>query len=192
VELNPVFYDKSLMLQQYGFGVAANLVAGALGFFIGSGIESAIYDDRAAQGTLKWSGVRYDHLHGAFYGSSAGVLLGSAMTVYFVGETDEEHGSFWATLAAGAVTTWAAYAVADLMGVQEKVSFAHFAPLLVIPSSGALAGFHLSRYWMDQKRHQEVEMKTTSNWHWEAPRLSLGLNDGEPSTRLDLLSLRFR
>ncbi len=155
-----IFRDPPLLLREYGFGMAGSLVAGALSFYIGSGIESAIYSSAARKGTLTFTGIRYDNYFGAFWGGSAGLLLGSALTTYFVGQTDEEDGGFWPTLLGTAVTTSGALALASWMGVKDDISMVPFIPLLAVPSLGGVLGFNVSRMFHDRKREGTIGGQT--------------------------------
>ncbi len=155
-----IFRDPPLLLREYGFGMAGSIVAGALSFYIGSGIESAIYSSAAHKGTLTFTGIRYDNYFGAFYGGSAGILLGSALTTYFVGQTDEEDGGFWPTLLGAAVTTSGALALASWMGVNDEIGMVPFIPLLAVPSLGGVLGFNVSRMFHDRKREGTIGGQT--------------------------------
>ncbi len=155
--VNPVFYDHSLMLNQYGIGILSGMLAGTLGFYIGNAFEGGIFGSRSHKGYLGFTGIRYEHKRGPFWGGGAGLLAGSAMAVFFVGDMDEEQGSVWWTLAGGAVTSAAAFALADMAGVQEKRGMLPFLPLLALPPAGAVGGYHVSRWFNDRKRHRILE-----------------------------------
>ncbi len=163
-----IFRDPPLLGREYGFGMAGSVVAGALGFYIGSGIESAIYSSKARKGTLTFTGIRYDNYFGAFWGGSAGILLGSALTTYFVGQTDEEDGGFWPTILGTAVTTSGALALASWMGVKDEIGIAPFIPLLAVPSLGGVLGFNVSRMFNDRKKEGTIGGQT--GLHFLPPR----------------------
>lgn len=151
-----VFQDSPLLLREYGFGILGSVVAGALSFYIGSGIESAIYGSDAHKGTLTFTGIRYDNQYGAFWGGATGILFGSGLTTYFIGETDEEDGGLFSTLFGTAVATGGAMAIASWMGVNDDIQWTPFIPLLAIPSVGGLVGFNVSRWFNDRKREHMV------------------------------------
>jgi hypothetical protein len=163
------FNDPPLLAREYSFGMAGSLVAGALSFYIGSGIESAFNGSKAHKGTLKFTGIRYDNYYGAFYGGATGLLLGSALTTYFVGQTDEEEGGFFSTLVGSALTTGGALALASWIGVNDEISMVPFIPLLALPSLGSVIGFNLSRMFYDRKREKTVG--TESAFHIRPPSL---------------------
>ncbi|HLP42788.1 MAG TPA: hypothetical protein VK465_14860, partial [Fibrobacteria bacterium] len=113
--------DWPLAARQYGFGIAGQAVAGALGFFIGSAIETAFEgEDNAHKGTLSFSEIRYDNFHGAFWGASMAGMLGSSLTVYFTGQSDEEDGGFFCTMVGAGLAGAGALYVAHLMGVNDE------------------------------------------------------------------------
>jgi hypothetical protein len=164
-----------------------SVVGGALLFYIGNAMEGAIFDDRSEKGYLSFTGIRYDHLRGPFWGGGTGVLFGSALTVFFVGDTDEEPGSVLWTLFGGALTTAAAFGLADLAGVQEEKGWLPFVPLLTLPPVGAVAGYQVSRWFNDRKRRKAVE--TASGW--QPPRLAWAPTARGLSLRLDALNFSF-
>jgi hypothetical protein len=189
---NPVFYDRPLLTRQYGFGMLTGLVAGALGFYIGNAFEGAIFGGDSHKGYLNFTGIRYDHWRGPFYGGATGLYVGSALTVYFVGEMDEEQGSLFWTLTGGAVTTVAAFALADAAGVQQERGLLPFLPLLALPPSGALVGYHVSRWFNDKKRRELTEEPRSSGLMIHPPRLGMvPARDGGMAMRLDALNLTF-
>lgn len=186
---NPVFYDHPLLLRQYGFGIAGSLVAGALGFYIGNAFDGAFFHSRAREGYLSFTGIRYDNWSGPFYGGGSGIILGSVLTVFFLGETDEEQGSiFWTTLG-GVATTAAAFALADWAGVHENGhQLLPFIPLLTIPTTGAVAGYHVSRWFNDKKRRRITEPNAALLL---PPRLAIAPRADGLTLRLDALNLSF-
>ena len=191
---NPVFYDRPLLARQYGFGVLSGLVAGALGFYIGNAFEGAIFGGDSHKGYLNFTGIRYEHNRGPFWGGGTGLYLGSALTVYFMGEMDEEQGSLWWTLAGGAVTTAAAFVLADAAGVQEERGLLPFVPLLTLPSAGALTGYHVSRWFNDKKRRELTEEPApkASGVMVHPPRVGmLPAREGGMVMRIDALNLTF-
>jgi len=183
-----VFNDKSLHLREYGFGVLGGVVTGALGFYIGSGLESAIQGKNAKNGTLEFTGIRYDHFHGAFYGGGAGLWLGSALTAYFVGAIDEEDGSTFWTLFGGAASTAAAMGLASALGVNDRIDWPAFLPLVALPSAGAVLGYNVSRYFRDKRR----AAVTGSTAGWQPPKVSLGWMDQHSALKVDALVWTFR
>jgi hypothetical protein len=187
---NPVFYDRPLLLKQYGFGVLGGLLAGSLGFYIGNAFEGAIFGKDSHKGYLSFSGIQYEHKRGPFWGGGTGLLLGSSLTVFFMGDMDEEQGSVFWTVAGGALTTAAAFALADAAGVQEKHGLVPFIPLLVLPSSGALAGYHVSRWFNDKKRRKLTE-PATSSATLHLPRFGMMPGREGMMMRLDAINLTF-
>jgi hypothetical protein len=187
---HPVFHDRPLLLKQYGYGVLGSVLAGALGFYIGNAFEGAIFGGDSHKGYLSFSGIRYEHQRGPFWGGGAGVLLGSGLTVFFMGDADEEEGSVWWTMAGGTLTTAAAFYLADVAKVQTKRSMVPFIPLLVLPSSGAVAGYHISRWFNDKKRREITEPAPTSAV-LHAPRLGMVPGPDGMILRVDALNLTF-
>lgn len=181
-----IFNDRSLAWREYGYGALGGLVAGTLGFFIGSGLESAIRGNKAKNGTLGFSGIRYDDFHGAFYGGCGALWVGSALTSYFTGAVDEEDGSAIWTLLGGAATTAAGMALASTLGVHDRVDWPAFIPLIALPATGATLAFNVSRYFNDRKR----ESRTAAGW--QAPRMQWGWNDQGSSLRVDALRWSFQ
>jgi hypothetical protein len=196
--LNPVFYDKPLMLKQYGYGMLASVVAGSFGFYIGNAFEGAIFGGHSRKGYLSFTGIRYEHSRsflgmpagGPFLGGFTGVYLGSALTVFFVGDMDEEQGGVWTTLAGGALTTAAAFALADVAGVQEERGMLAFVPLLALPSVGAVGGYHVSRWFNDRKRRRITE-PAADGPVLHAPKLGMAPGPDGMVMRLDALHLTF-
>ena len=186
---NSVFYDHQLVLRQYGSGVLASIVAGGLGFYIGNAFEGAIFGGDSHKGYLSFSGIRYEHKRGPFWGGGTGVLFGSALTVFFMGDTDEEEGSIWWTMAGGALTTAAAFYLADVAGVQEDRGMLPFIPLLALPSTGAVAGYHVSRWFNDKKRRSITEPASSAVLH--PPRVGMMPGRDGMIMRVDALNLTF-
>lgn len=181
-----LFNDPPLIAKEYGFGILGSVVAGALGFYIGSGIETAIVgESKAHKGTLTFTGIRYDNFKGAFWGGASGMVLGSALTTYFVGQTDEENGGFFATLAGTAAAAGGALYVAHLIGVNDDIDWKPFVPLLAIPSLGGTLGFNLSRWFSDRKRESVVSGQASVYLH--PPRL--GWSPGPDGDRLEISAL---
>lgn len=183
-----IFNDPPLAIQEYGYGVLGGVVAGALGFYIGSGLESAIRGNKANNGTLEFTGIRYDNFHGSFYGGGTGLWLGSALTAYFVGAIDEEDGGVLATLAGGALTTAAAMGLASALGVHESVDWPAMLPLIAVPASGAMLSFNISRYFRDQSRAKA----TAPTVGWQPSRLLLGYAGQASSFRFEALRWTFQ
>lgn len=185
-----LFNDPPLIAKEYGFGILGSVVAGALGFYIGSGIETAIEgESQAHQGTLSFTGIRYDNFYGAFYGGATGMILGSALTTYFVGQTDEENGGFFMTVLGTAAAAGGAFYVAHLMGVNDDIDWKPFIPLLAIPSFGGTLGFNVSRLWNDHKRETTVGKEASIRLH--APRLAWGRDAGGDRLEVRALNLTF-
>jgi hypothetical protein len=185
-----LFNDPPLIGREYGFSILGSVVAGTLSFYIGSGIETAIVGERRAhKGTLSFTGIRYDNFKGAFWGGSAGMVLGSALTAYFTGQTDEEDGGFFATLAGTTAAAAGAFYLASLMGVNDDVDWKPFMPLLAIPSLGGTLGFNLSRWFHDQEREKVVAKEAAVRLH--APDLALGIGPGGERVQLTALRLTF-
>jgi hypothetical protein len=192
---NAMFYDRPLMLRQYGFGVLASVVAGSLGFYIGNAFEGAIFGSRSHKGYLSFTGIRYEHKRGPFWGGGTGVFVGSALTVFFVGDTDEEQGSVLWTLAGGALSTAAAFALADVAGVQKERGMVAFLPLLALPPVGAVGGYHVSRWFNDKKRRSITEGAAAEAGSTgpvlHAPRLGMAPGPDGMILRMDALNLTF-
>lgn len=192
---NPVFYDNPLMARQYGYGMLAGIVAGTLGFYIGNAFEGAIFGTDSKKGYLSFTGVRYEHQRGPFWGGGTGLLFGSAMTVFFVGESDEEPGSVLWTVAGGALTTAAAFLLADAAGVQKERGMLAFVPLLALPPVGAVGGYHISRWFNDNKRRRITESvgsaTPASGPLLHAPRVGMAPGTDGMVLRLDALNLTF-
>jgi hypothetical protein len=179
--------DPPLIGREYGFGILGSVVASTLGFFIGSGLETAFMgESRAHKGTLSFTGIRYDNFKGAFWGGSTGMVLGSALTTYFTGQTEEENGGLFATLAGTTAAAAGAFYIASLMGVNDDVDWKPFIPLLVLPSLGGTLGFNVSRWFEDHKREEVVGQEAAIRLH--APSLALGL--GPRGERVELRALR--
>ena len=187
---NSVFYDHPLILRQYGFGIAGSIVAGALGFYIGNAFEGALYSHNSREGYLSFTGIRFDYQRGPFWGGGAGILLGGSLTAFFVGETDEEEGSILWTVLGGAATTALAFAVADLAGVQKagEHHVVPFIPLLILPTTGAVTGYQVSRWFNDKKRHKITEPSATLLL---PPRLAIAPRPDGMALRLDAINLSF-
>jgi hypothetical protein len=151
-------------------------------------MEGAIFDEDSEKGYLSFTGIRYKHLRGPFWGGGTGVLFGSALTVFFVGDSDEEQGSVLWTLFGGALTSAAAFGLADLSGVQEERGWLPFVPLLILPSTGAVVGYHVSRWFNDRKRRKAVE---TGAAGWQPPRIGLVPASQGLALRLDALNFSF-
>jgi hypothetical protein len=185
-----LFNDPPLMAREYGFGILGSLVAGALGFYIGSGIETAIEgESNAHQGTLGFTGIRYDNFYGAWYGGATGMVMGSALTTYFVGQTDEEDGGLFLTLVGAAAAAGGAFYIAHLMGVNDEIDWKPFIPLLAIPSMGGTLGFNVSRWFSDQAREKTVGGQTSIWMH--PPRLAWGRDAGGDRVEFRALNLTF-
>lgn len=185
-----LFNDPTLIAKEYGFGIVGSLVAGTLGFYIGSGIETAIVGDRRAhKGTLSFTGIRYDNFKGAFWGGATGMILGSALTTYFVGQTDEEDGGFFMTLLGTTAAAAGSYYVASLMGVNDEIDWKPFMPLLVIPSLGGTAGFNISRWYHDREREATVGKQASLRLH--APGLAWGRGPGGDRLEIRAVHLTF-
>jgi hypothetical protein len=173
-EAPKLFSSLPLLTKEYGFGVVGQAVAGALGFYIGSGIETAIVgDEDAHKGWLSFTGIRYDNFYGAFWGGVTGGLMGSAMTTYFIGQTEEDDGSLFWTIAGAAAAGAGAMYIASEMGVNESRDWKPFIPLLALPSVGGVVGFNVSRWFSDKKRARIVGPESAS-LHWQPPRLAVG------------------
>lgn len=185
-----LFPDASLAAREYVFGILGQTLAGALGFFIGSAIETAISgEDEAHKGTLSFTGIRYDNFYGAFWGGSMGALMGSSLTVYFTGQSDEEDGGLFWTLTGTALAGAGALYAAHLMGVNDDVDWKPFLPLLAIPSLGGVAGFNISRWFSDRKR--ESIMGPDAGLTLYPPRLAWGRTAEGDRFHLQALNLGF-
>jgi hypothetical protein len=189
-----VFADWPLVAREYGFSVAGSAVAGALGFYIGSGIETAISgEEDAHHGWLSFTAIRYDNFYGAFWGGVTGGLLGSSLTSYFVGQTDEEDGSLvWTMIGTGVAGAGALY-IASLLGANEEQDWPAFIPLVALPSMGGVAGFNISRWFSDRKRDATVKSEAAqSSLHWQAPRLGFASGRaGRPLLAVQALNFTF-
>jgi hypothetical protein len=188
-----LFNGPPLIAKEYGLGILGSVVAGALGFYIGSGIETAIEgESQAHQGTLSFTGIRYDNFYGAFYGGATGMILGSALTTYFIGQTDEEDGGFLMTVLGTTAAAGGAFYVAHLMGVNDDIDWKPFIPLLAIPSMGGTLGFNVSRWWSDHKRESTVgkESKEAAIW-LHPPRIAWGRDAGGDRLEVRALNLTF-
>jgi hypothetical protein len=186
----PLFNDYALAGRQYAFSIAGQAVAAALGFFIGSAIETAIVgEEEAHKGTLSFTGIRYDNGYGAFWGGSTGALLGSSLTVYFTGQSDEENGGyFWTLVGTGLAGAGALYA-ASAMGVNDDVDWKPFLPLLAIPGAGGVIGFNVSRWFNDRKR--ESIMGPDAGLRLHAPRFAWLPSPEGDRFQLQALNLSF-
>jgi hypothetical protein len=192
--VNPMFYDRPLMLRQYGYGVLTTVVAGSLGFYIGNAFEGAIFGNNSHKGYLGFTGIRYRHMRGPFWGGGTGLFVGSSLAVFFVGDMDEEQGSVLWTLAGGALSSAAAFALADAAGVQEKRGMLAFVPLLALPPLGAVGGYHMSRWFNDKKRHRLTEGTASvvpQGAVLHAPRFGFAPGPDGTTMRLDALNLTF-
>lgn len=185
--VNPMFYDKPLLARQYGVGVLSGVVAGAIGFYIGNAFEGAIFGDRSHKGYLSFTGIRYRHNRGPYWGGGSGILLGTAVGAFFTGEVDEEQGGILLTVAGGLLTTAAGFALADAAGVQEGRGLLPFVPLLVVPATGAVAGYEFSRWLNDRKRKRVLEGAALLH----PPRLAAMPGPDGMVLRLDALHLTF-
>lgn len=197
---NPIFYDKPLVLRQYGYGMLAGVVAGSLGFYIGNAFEGMIFGSNSRKGYLSFTGVRYEHSRrflgmpagGPFLGGSLGLLGGSAFTAFFVGDSDEEPGSILWTVAGGAVSTVAALALADAAGVGKDRGMLPFLPLVALPPIGAVGGYQVSRWFNDRKRRRVTEPGGEhSGVLLHAPRLGMAPGPDGMVMRLEALHLTF-
>lgn len=185
-----LFNDPQLVGKEYGFGILGSVVAGALGFYIGSGLETAFEGEaKAHKGTLSFSGIRFDNYKGAFWGGASGMILGSALTTYFIGQTDEEDGGLFLTLAGTAAAGAGALYIAHLAGVNDGIDWKPFIPLLAIPSLGGTLGFNVSRWFSDHKR-EEIVGHQASVW-LHAPGLAWGRSEGGDRLEVRALNLTF-
>lgn len=193
--INPIFYDHPLMLKQYGYGVLSGVLAGALGFYIGNAFEGAIFGGRSHKGYLSFTGIRYEHNRGPAWGGGIGLVAGSSLAVFFAGDMDEEQGSVLWTVAGGALTSAAAFALADLAGVQEDRGLLAFAPLLALPPLGAVGGYQISRWFNDKKRQRvtagEGSASLPQGPMLHAPRLGFAPGADGTMMRVDALNLTF-
>lgn len=185
-----LFPDYGLVGRQYAFGIVGQAVAGALGFFIGSAIETAIEgEEEAHKGTLSFTGIRYDNFYGAFWGASTGGLFGSSLATYFTGQSDEDDGGFfWTMVGTGIAGAGACYA-ATLMGVNDDVDWTPFIPLLAIPTAGGVVGFHVSRWFSDRKRERIMGPDAGLTLH--PPRLAWSPAPGGDRFHFQALNLSF-
>lgn len=186
----PLFNDYGVVAREYTLGVAGQVVAGALGFFIGSAIETAFAgEEEAHKGTLSFTGIRYDNFYGAFWGGTLGGFMGSSLTTYFTGQSEEEDGSyFWTLVGTGLAGAGGLYA-AHLMGVNDDVDWKPFVPLLAIPTAGGVLGFNLSRWFSDKKR--ESIMGPDAGLHLHAPRLGWAMTPTGERFQLQALNMSF-
>lgn len=185
-----LFNDPPLIAREYGLGILGSLVAGTLGFYIGSGLETAIVgESKAHKGTLAFTGIRYDNFQGAFWGGATGLVLGSALTTYFTGQTDEENGGFFATLLGTTAAAAGAFWAASLIGVNDDIDWKPFLPLLALPSAGGTLGFNVSRWFSDRARERAIGKEAAVRWH--APSLAWGYGSGGERVELRALRLTF-
>ncbi|MEO6095526.1 MAG: hypothetical protein ABIQ80_07235 [Fibrobacteria bacterium] len=185
-----LFNDPALIAKEYGFGILGSIVAGALGFYIGSGIETAIEgESQAHQGTLGFTGIRYDNFYGAWYGGATGMVMGSALTTYFVGQTDEEDGGLLLTLAGTAAAAGGAFYIAHLMGANDEIDWKPFIPLLALPSIGGTFGFNVSRWFSDHAREKTVGGQASIRMH--TPTLAWGRDAAGDRVEFRALNLTF-
>jgi hypothetical protein len=185
-----LFNDPKLIAKEYGFGIAGSLVTGALGFYIGSGIETAIKgESKASKGTLGFTGIRYDNFQGAFWGGATGLVLGTTLTTYFVGQTDEENGGLLLTLTGSIAATAGALYLADLMGVEDDIDWPPFIPLLALPSMGSTLGFNVSR-WMNDRTREAVVGRESAVW-LHPPRVAWGRTASGDRLEIHALNLTF-
>lgn len=186
----PFFNDYGLVAREYTLGVAGQVVAGALGFFIGSAIETAFAgEEKAHKGTLTFTGIRYDNFYGAFWGGTVGGFMGSTLTTYFTGQSDEEDGGFfWTLVGTGLAGAGGLYA-AHLMGVNDAVDWTPFVPLLAIPTAGGVLGFNFSRWFSDKKR--ESIMGPDAGLHLNAPTVGWAMTPTGERFQLQALNLSF-
>ena len=188
---NSVFYDHPLVLRQYGLGIAGSIVAGALGFYIGNAFDGAFNGHNSHEGYLSFTGVRFKMNSGPFWGGGTGVILGSTLTAFFVGETDEEEGSVFWTVLGGTATTALAFVVADWAGVQKfgQHPLLPFIPLLAIPTTGAVTGYQVSRWFNDKKRRKITEPNSSALLL--PPRLAIAPRPDGMAFKLDAINLSF-
>ncbi|MEO7425519.1 MAG: hypothetical protein ABI036_10055, partial [Fibrobacteria bacterium] len=185
-----LFNDPHLVGMEYGAGVLGSIVAGTLCFYIGSGIETAIVgESEAHKGTLKFTGIRYDNYKGAFWGGATGMVLGSALTTYFIGQTDEEDGGLFATLIGTAAAGAGAFYIAHLAGVNDEIDWMPFLPLLAIPSMGGSLGFNVSRWFSDHSREKIVGRQSAIWLH--PPALAWGRTANGDRLEVQALHLTF-
>lgn len=185
-----LFPDYGLVGRQYAFGIVGQAVAGALGFFIGSAIETAIEGEKDAhKGTLSFTGIRYDNFYGAFWGATTGGLFGSSLATYFTGQSDEEDGGFFWTMVGTGIAGAGACYVATLMGVNDDVDWTPFLPLLAIPTAGGVVGFHVSRWFSDRKRERIMGPDAGLTLH--PPRLAWSPAPGGDRFHFQALNLSF-
>jgi hypothetical protein len=114
--------------------------------------------------------------------------------VLFAGDMDEEQGSIVWTLAGGALSSAAAFALADAAGVQEERGMLAFVPLLVLPPVGAVGGYHVSRWFNDKKRARITDGEASALRDGpvlRAPRLGFAPGADGTVLRLDALNLTF-
>jgi hypothetical protein len=182
-----LFNDPPLIGREYGFGILGSVVASTLGFFIGSGLETAfVGESNAHKGTLSFTGIRYDNFQGAFWGGATGMVLGSTLTTYFTGQTEEEDGGVFATLVGTTAAAAGAFYLASLAGVNDDIDWKPFIPLLAVPSLGGTLGFNVSRWFHDRKREDVVGKEAAVRLH--APSLALGF--GPRGERVEISALR--
>ena len=183
-----LFYDRPLLAKQYTYGTVASILGGAIGFYLGNAVEGTFWEGDSAKGYLSFTGIRYSYLTGAFWGGGAGILFGSSLTVFLMGDSDEEEGSYLWTFLGGTLTTAAGFAMADLIGVQEKESLWPFIPLIALPATGSLLGYHTSRWFNDKKRKKATEVGTV---HILPPRIALAPTHKGMEWRMDAVNLSF-
>lgn len=182
--------DPPLIAKEYGFGILGSVVAGALGFYIGSGIETAIVgESKAHKGTLTFTGIRYDNFKGAFWGGASGMVLGSALTTYFIGQTEEEDGGFFGTLLGTAMAAGGALYVSHLIGVNDEIDWKPFVPLLALPSLGGTLGFNVTRWLSDRKRDSIVGGQASVYLH--PPRVAWSPGPNGDRLEISALNLTF-
>src|SRR5690606_27552307 len=76
---NALFYDRPLMLRQYGFGVLSASLAVASGFYMGNAFEGAIFGNHSRKGFLSFTGIRAEHSRRLLGLCAGGPFLGGSL-----------------------------------------------------------------------------------------------------------------
>ena len=125
----PVFSERSVLIEETIFGSVAGGVGGLLGFYITKGFAD-LFGKKYNPGTTYWNGFNYELNTPGFYGGVAGITLGSTIGVYVTGQSEEENGSFWATLGGAGAGLALALPLAEIIGTGADRSFWAYIPVV--------------------------------------------------------------